>query len=474
MPITTTPPETRQTERSPTPGAPRPGIERRKSILVIEDDATLNRLLVRQLESAGYAAKGVLRWSDAQRALADEEPALTLLDMRLPDADGLEVMPLLKDTCPVVVLTAYGAIEHAVRALRAGATDYLTKPVRAEELELAITRALERVSLQRDGRFWKERVDSIVATRMIGTSPAFRRALDLVAMVAPTDQTVLILGESGVGKELFARAIHDGSARAAASHVAIDCSTLQENLFESELFGHERGAFTGADRRKEGLVEVADGGTVFLDEIGEVTPTIQAKLLRILETGTFRRLGGTKDLRADVRFVAATNRDLEEMVRGGRFRADLFYRLSRFVLKVPPLRDRGDDLIAIAASFVEGRAFHRSIPKALGADAIAAMRAYGWPGNIRELKNVVERAVLLSGEAPVIGEAALGLTVERAADRAVRFSLDFAAEPTLEEIERAYLTRLMQRPGISRSEIAHLLGISERNTYRLLAKYGLR
>ena len=464
------------TTKMPEPQPPAP--VGRKLILVVEDDATLNRLLVRQIEQAGFAAKGVLRWADAARAVAEEEPALVLLDMRLPDADGIDVLPSLEGVCPVVVLTAYGAIEHAVRALRAGATDYLTKPVRGEEIELAITRSLERVSLRRDGQFWKEKLHSIVAGRMVGSSPAFRKATGLVDLVAPTDQTVLVLGESGVGKELFARAIHDASPRAKASFVAVDCSTLQENLFESEVFGHERGSFTGADRRKEGLVEVADGGTVFLDEIGEVTPAIQAKLLRILETGTFRRLGGTKDLRADVRFVAATNRDLSEMVKAGCFRADLYYRLSRFVLWVPPLRERGDDIVAIAESFVANRNFHRTLEKRLAPLAVAAIRAYPWPGNIRELKNVIERAVLLSGTAPEIDDAALGLVVERPAERDAApdtgFALRFATPPTLEEIEKVYLAQLLVRPGISRAEIADILGISERNTYRLIAKYDLR
>ena len=449
--------------------------DRRKMVLVVEDDATLNRLLVRQLAQAGYAARGVLRWKDAQKILGEEEPAVALLDMRLPDANGLDMVPHLKDVCPVVVLTAYGAIEHAVKALRAGATDYLVKPVRGEELELAIGRALERASLQRDGLFWKDRVQSIEgAGRMIGASAAFRRATDLVAMVAPTDQTVLVLGESGVGKELFARAIHDASTRADSKFVAIDCSTLQANLFESELFGHERGSFTGADRRKEGLVEVADGGTVFLDEIGEVSATIQAKLLRILETGMFRRLGGTKDLRADVRFVAATNRNLQEMVRGGTFRADLYYRLSRFVVDVPPLRERGEDIITIAESFVYGRAFRRNVPKRLGSEAKKALLAYHWPGNVRELKNVVERAVLLSGDAETIGVAELGLSPTPRSAESKSFRLEFDAPPTLEEIERVYLTRLAARTDLSRADMAAILGISERNTYRLLAKHKLR
>jgi len=444
----------------------------RKLVLVIEDDATLNRLLVRQIERAGFAARGVLRWADAERLVEEEEPALVVLDLRLPDVDGIDVLPTLAAVCPVVVLTADGAIEHAVRALRGGASDYLTKPVRAETLEFAIRRSLEEVSLRRDGQFWKERLHAIVGGRMVGASAAFLRAAGLVAEVAPSEETVLILGENGVGKEMFARAVHDASGRARAGFVTIDCASPRAATFESEVFGHERGAVAGAERRRTGLLELADGGTVFLDDIGEATPEIQAKLLRVLETGTFRRLGGSRDLQTDVRFVAATSRDLSEMVRAGRFRADLHYRLSRSVVWVPPLRERGDDVVAIAENLLADRGFHRGVEKHLGAEAIAALRAYSWPGNIRELRCVIERAVLLSGPRREIDAEALRLGRDGRGGK--EFVLSFDAPPTLEEIEKTHLRQLLERPGISRAEIAQILGISERNTYRLIAKYGLR
>ncbi len=444
-----------------------------KPILLIEDDATLNRLITSQLGQHGYRLRGVLRAQDALRAIEEEEPALILLDIRLPDRDGLDLLKDIQHICPVILLTAHGAIHQAVQALRLGAHDYLTKPIRPEELEVAIERALDHAALKRSGDFLKDRLHSLTTSPMVGASKVFEETRRQIALYGPTDATVLILGESGVGKELVARALHQSSARASQSYVAIDCSTLQENLFESELFGHERGAFTGADRRKLGLVEVAEGGTVFLDEIGELTPALQAKLLRVLELGTFRRLGGITDLKANVRFIAATNRDLLAMGAEGRFRMDLYYRLSRFVLTVPALRDRGDDGVQIARHFVRTRNFHRTLEKSLDDSAIAAIRAYRWPGNVRELKNVVERAVLLSGERPLIEVADLGLTVRAdhpASEDSVRFS--FTDLPTMDEIQTRYVKMLLDRGGYSRARIAECLGISERTVYRILE--GLR
>ena len=446
--------------------APRPPVSG-KSILLIEDDATLNRLLKAQLTQAGYEVRGVLRASDAVRAVSEQEPALILLDNRLPDRDGLELLQELSHICPVIMLTAHGAIYQAVHALKLGACDYLTKPIRPEELELAIERALDHAQLKRSGDFLKTRLDLLTTSPMVGTSPVFNEVRRQIGLFGPTDATVLILGESGVGKELVARAIHESSLRRDASYVAIDCSTLQESLFESELFGHERGAFTGADRRKPGLVEVAEGGTVFLDEIGELSPALQAKLLRVLETGAFRRVGGVIDLKANVRFIAATNRNLLAMGADGRFRMDLYYRLSRFVLTVPALRERGDDAVEIARHFVTTRNFHRSVSKFLDDTAIAAIRSYRWPGNIRELKNVIERAVLLSGEQPTVNSVDLGLGPSAAsAGNQVTFS--FENLPTMDELQSQYVEQLLSQGTYSRARIAETLGISERTVYRFL------
>jgi len=440
-----------------------------KPILLIEDDATLNRLIISQLSRAGYNLKGVLRAQDAKRAIEEEEPALILLDIRLPDRDGLDFLQELQHICPVIVLTAHGAIHQAVRALKLGAHDYLTKPIRPEELELAITRALDHAQLKRSGDFLKDRLQSLVATTMVGTSKVFDEVRRQIALFGPTDATVLILGESGAGKELVARSIHESSARAKDAYVAVDCSTLHENLFESELFGHERGAFTGADRRKLGLVEVAEGGTVFLDEIGELSLGLQAKLLRVLELGTYRRVGGVTDLKANVRFIAATNRDLVAMGAQNRFRTDLYYRLSRFVMNVPALRDRGDDAVQLARHFVRTRNFHRGVDKVLDDSAVAAIRTYQWPGNVRELRNVVERAVLLSGEEspPPAAVPGLGIKAEPPApDEGIRFT--FKHLPTMDELQAQYIEMLLERRHFSRAKIAEALGISERSVYRIL------
>jgi len=458
-------PEPAETARGANPAAQRPV----KPILLIEDDATLNRLITAQLSRAGYVLKGVLRAQDAKRAIEEEEPALILLDIRLPDRDGLDLLQELQQICPVIVLTAHGAIHQAVRALKLGAHDYLTKPIRPEELELAIERALDHAQLKRSGDFLKDRLQSLTTTTMVGASKVFDEVRRQISLFGPTDATILILGESGVGKELVARAIHDASTRAREAYVAIDCSTLQENLFESELFGHERGAFTGADRRKLGLVEVADGGTVFLDEIGELSLGLQAKLLRVLEVGTFRRVGGVTDLKANVRFVAATNRDLVTMGAQGKFRMDLYYRLSRFVLKVPPLRERGEDAVQLARHFVQTRNFQRGVNKGLDEGALGAIRNYRWPGNVRELRNVVERAVLLSGTEPQITAADLGLSLRAEPpqqDDGIRFNFKYL--PTIDELQAHYVETLLNRRHFSRARIAEALGISERSVYRIL------
>lgn len=450
------------------PPVARPARRTSKPILLVEDDATLNRLIIGQLERAGFSVRGVLRAKDALSAVREDEPALVLLDIRLPDANGLDLLTELTQHCPVIVLTAHGAIDQAVRALKLGAHDYLTKPVRTEELELAIDRAIDHAQLRRDGAFLKDQLQSLTTTSMIGSSAAFSDVRRQIELFAPTDATVLILGESGVGKELVAKAIHDQSPRAAASYVAIDCSTLHENLFESELFGHERGSFTGADRRKLGLIEVAEGGTVFLDEIGELSPALQAKLLRVLELGTFRRIGGVADLKANVRFVAATNRNLVAMSEEGKFRIDLYYRLSRFVLNVPPLRERGDDVMEIAQHFLKTRNFNRGIQKALDPSAIAAIRAYSWPGNVRELKNVIERAVVLSAQNKTINSTEIGLDPRKVSQRGNSIEFSFGYLPTIDELQNYYVDTLLRRGGFSRARIAEVLNISERSVYRIL------
>lgn len=437
------------------------------TIIIIDDDATLNRLLCAQLKASGFNAVGAMRWSEAQDKLATLEPSLALLDIKLPDANGLEKVAELTEICPVLVLTAYGAIEQAVTAIKHGATDYLTKPVNPDALDLVIRRTLTANSMRRDYEYFRRQAISTAGKALVGRSAAMVSLRKMIGIVGPSETTVLIRGESGVGKELIAAAVHQASGRADANFVTIDCSTLQSNLFESELFGHERGAFTGADRRKEGLIEVGAGGTVFLDEIGEMSPGLQAKLLRVLETGRFRRVGGTKDLTANVRFVAATNRDLEAMCREGTFREDLYYRLSAFVLNAPPLRERLDDIPLLAEHFLQTRDFQRHAHKRWTRPALDALMAYNWPGNVRELRNIVERAALVSGADDEIRVGHVG-QLQRMVKPAASYVFSFEAPPTLDQIAKTYLERLLGEPDLSRADIAGILGVSQRQVYRLL------
>jgi len=448
----------------------------RKRVLVIEDDKTLNLLLIEQLQAMGHQAIGALSWAEAQAQLDKQGAALAILDVRLPDINGVQCLPELSAHCPVIVLTAFGTIKDAIASIRAGATEYLLKPINPSELEIAVNRVLETSSLKRDYEYYRDKLNPNIKTIMVGRSHAFAEMIRLIELVAPSDSTVLIQGESGVGKELVAQSIHQLSERAKCNFVAVDATTLQETLFESELFGHEKGSFTGADRRKQGLIEVAEGGTLFLDEIGEMTISMQVKLLRVLETNEFRRVGGTQHLSSDARIVAATNRDLRKFIEEGKFRSDLYYRLATVVITVPPLRERREDIPILAELFLNTRSFQRTKPKQLSKDALEVLTAYSWPGNIRELRNVIERAILVSGDTVLIHARDLGLdqlTSTHEPGQREREDLAFDHEPTLEEIKQTYVATLVARYHGHRARIAGILGISERNTYRLLKKYGL-
>ena len=455
------------------------------SILIVEDDPVLNRLLVKELRKAGYDIDSASSWRDAKERLSVFAPSLVLLDVNLPDASGFGPLSEIAGSRPVVMLTAYGNVNQAVEAMRLGAADYLVKPVNLDELELVIRAALERSQL----RAQKALTTAEGASAMIGDSPAMQQLRQTIREVAASDVTVLIQGESGSGKELVAQALHAASPRRSEHFVAVDCCTLQESLFESELFGHERGAFTGADRRKAGLIEAAARGTLFLDEIGEAGPAIQAKLLRVLETGRFRHVGATTDLRSDARIVAATNRDLQRRAREGQFRDDLYYRLSTFVIHVPPLRMRRSDIGALAAHFIDRRRQAQGLaPVPISGAALEHMTRYDWPGNVRELRNVIERALILVGDAPEIGLQHLG-TLDPSTPAPppnqpqgtppptalpVDGALVLHGEPTLEGIEREYLASLLKKYGGNRRKVADALGVSERTAYRMMDRYGYK
>ncbi len=445
-----------------------------KDILVIEDDEVLNKLITEHLEHMGYAAHSAITWSDAEKYFHNEEPDLVLMDMRLPDTNGMDMLPRLTVEHPVIVVTAYGSVKDAVQTMKFGATDYLVKPFNLDELEVVVKRALENAALKADHNFFKQRIQAHDSKKlMVGQSSAIQEVHNLIDAVAATDMTVLIQGESGVGKELVARTIHNRSHRGKRHFVAVDCCTLHEKLFESELFGHERGAFTGADRQKKGLIEGAEGGTLFLDEIGEINLAMQAKLLRVMETGMFRRVGGTKDLHANVRVVAATNRNLEAVGHKESFRRDLFFRISAFVITVPPLRDRREDIPDLVSHFIRNHDFSRRIEKTASEKAMRILTAYDWPGNIRELKNAIERAIILSGDKRKIRQEHLAACLSNV-DSELSVTLSFDHTPTLEEMERDYLSLLLKKHSGHRSMVAKTMGVSERNIYRLIEKYRLK
>ena len=440
----------------------------KKLVLIVDDDRVFNRLLVEQVAEMGLDAIGAHNWKEAAQILQDSEPDLIFLDLRLPDADTPQLVASLSGQFPIVVLTGYGSIRNAVSLIQAGAVEYLTKPVGLDELEITIRRELDNAELRRRNAFYRRQLASRRPGPLIGNAPAMQEVMRLIEAVAPTDATVMIQGESGSGKEMVAQAIHESSQRRGREMVTVDGGTLQETLFESELFGHERGAFTGAERQKKGLIEEAEGSTLFLDEIGETSQANQAKLLRVLETATFRRLGGTRTLKADVRFVVASNRDLAAMGQDGSFRSDLYFRLASFVIRVPPLRERREDIPLLAEHFLQR--FARGVERELAPEALRLLMAYDWPGNVRELRNLIERAVILAGGDRRIRTEHFGPIVGRTSDAVI---LAFENEPSLADIERDYLRRTLLRHGGSRTRAAAVLGISERSIYRLIKQYEL-
>ena len=447
----------------------------RSRILVVDDEKLIRWTLRERLEEAGYAVVEAETGTGAL-LLAEEGADLVLLDFKLPDLDGLEVLRRMRERHPdmlVILITALATVENAVEAMKRGAWHYLNKPIDLDELLLHVGKALETTRLRREVKSLKAKESAGFSfDRIIGESLAMRAAKELLRKIAVSPaSTVLLTGESGTGKDLAAKVIHYESDRADGVFQNITCSALPESLLESELFGHERGAFTDAKHQKPGLLEQADGGTVFLDEIGEMTPALQAKLLRFLEEKTFRRVGGTADLRVDVRVVAATNRNLEEAVQSGRFREDLYYRLRVLPVTLPPLRERTGDVAVLASHFVAqfAREFKKGV-WGLTADAVRRLESYGWPGNVRELKNAVERAVLLAeGERLVPDDFPLGGGAGAGADA-------FRLPPggvDLEEVERDLVVQALRRTGGNQTQAARLLHLNRDQIRYRIDKFGL-
>ncbi len=446
----------------------------RGTVLLVDDDDALRRALAGELSRRGWFVVGAGTGEAALREAPRCGAEVVLLDLRLPDMDGIEVLTRLRERevpAAVIVLTGHGTIDTAIQAIRKGAYDYLEKPCPIEKVELALEKAREHRDLVARQRVLQDGYAAPdVRAGFVGASPAFRRLSERIARVARADTTTLVTGETGVGKETVAMLLHAESPRKDAPFVVVDCGTLDEDLLRSELFGHEKGAFTSATRQKHGLFEVAHGGTIFLDEVGNTSPEIQAKLLRVLETGRFRRLGGNREIAVDVRIVSATNRDLKGALGKARFREDLYFRLSTLTVDVPPLRERREDIPLLVEHYVTRLNRRLSLSARFDAAAMDALSRYAWPGNVRELIHVLEHAMVLA-DRDVIGPEDLPDPV-----RAPRGRADPAApeEPlaSLAEMEQAHVLRVTDRVDGNRGRASRILGISERHLYRLLRKYG--
>ena len=442
-------------------------------LLVVDDEASQRRLLSGFLNKNGFSVREAASGREALEIYPELFSPIALVDLKMPGMDGLELITRLRALNPfvqVIVLTAFGSVETAVAAMRAGAYDYLTKPVNdLDELLLKLTKAAQQNKLIVDNQIMSERLAEVFpSSELIGESKGIQEVKEMIRLVGPKEATVLITGPSGTGKELVTRAIHAVSPRSDKRLVAINCAAFPENLLESELFGHEKGAFTGADKAKQGRFELADGGTLFLDEIGEMPLSMQVKLLRVLEERKIERLGSVEEISLDIRLIAATNRDLKEEMKQGRFREDLYYRLNVIEIKLPPLSDRRGDVLLLANEFI-GRCARRIGKKIDGIDSKACelLAAYHWPGNVRELQNIIERAVLLC-QSNRIGEADLsGLSI-----RPVTASTNHRLRP-LAEVEKEQISFCLEQLEWNMSACADQLGI-HRNTLRAKIKeYGL-
>jgi two-component system, NtrC family, response regulator HydG len=447
-------------------------------ILIVDDDAVHRRMLKAVLSADGYQ---VTQAEDGQAAVAAVEAEfydLILMDLRMPRMDGLQAQTRIKEISPgipIIMMTAYASVGTAVGALKAGASDYLTKPVDIDELKILIAKVLHHQHLEKENEYLKERLgDRFDLSEIIGRSKAMASMFETLALVAPSEATVLIKGESGTGKELVANAIHQNSPRRERAFIKLNCAALPETLLESELFGHEKGAFTGAVGRKQGRFQAADQGSIFLDEIGEMSPATQAKILRVLQEKEFQPVGGDQTIKADVRIIAATNQDLQAAIAAGRFREDLYYRLNVVEITVPALRDRREDIPLLADYFLKvyAQKNHRLI-KGFAPRALDMLMRYEWPGNVRELENVIERAVILTRNdiiAPVDLPATLQSLLRE--DEPSAFAGDEPAH-TLKAAEKQMILRTLEQTGGNRTRAAQILEISRRTLQLKLKEYGI-
>jgi len=449
----------------------------KKSILVVDDDVAHRTMLRALLSGWGYEIREADSGEAAVEAVKDGPFDLILMDVRMIRMSGIEAMSGIKalnPSIPVIIMTAFASVETAVEALKKGAYDYLTKPLDFDELHLAIERAMDHLKLREENRLLRESLGARFDRRnLIARSAAMERLLETVAQVAPSEATVLVTGESGTGKEMIAGAIHFNSFRKDGPFIKINCAAITETLLESELFGHEKGAFTGADRRKEGKFRQAEGGTIFLDEVSEMSLAMQVKLLRVLQEREIVRVGGDEAIRIDVRIIAATNRDLLSEIAAGRFREDLFYRLNVVTLHIPPLRERPEDIPLIAqhylALFAER---NRKKVRGFSPQAMDRLLRHPWPGNVRELMNAVERGVVLS-RSEYLGEDELALALPVKPPVPDSLPESAAGDASLEGVEKATILKTLEAAGGNKSEAARRLGITRRTLHLKLRRYGM-
>ncbi|KAA3609273.1 MAG: sigma-54-dependent Fis family transcriptional regulator [Calditrichaeota bacterium] len=452
-------------------------MNQQKKILVVDDDANFRLTLRATLQQAGYEIYEAEDGRDAVELAGETLFDLILLDLRMKDMQGDEALRRIKSlspAVPVVIMTAFATVQTAVETLKQNAFDYLIKPVDMNVLLAIVEKAMHYYEMERENKVLKERIgEQFDFSRIIGRSKKMRQAMEILSLAAPSHATILILGESGTGKELIANAIHQNSGRREQAFVKINCAALAENLLESELFGHERGAFTGAIQQRKGRFEMADSGTIFLDEIGDMAPSTQAKILRVLQEGEFERLGSSKTMKVDVRIIAATHRNLEEAITKNTFREDLYFRLSVVTLELPPLRERQEDIPALAEHFLHKYAEkNQRLMKGFAPKTMDILLRYSWPGNIRELENTIERAVILCREEFVQPECLpkqfqelLGLKNE--GETGVRIG------HSIREVEKELILKTLDQTDGNRTHAAEILGITRRALQYKLKEYGL-
>jgi putative PEP-CTERM system response regulator len=449
------------------------------SILVVDDKDTVRQMLSKTLQSEGYEVDMAADGATALEKAKEKQYDLVLTDLKLPEKDGLEVLSTMKDLDPdvaVIVMTAYGTIESAVQAMKMGAFDFLTKPFDTDHLNMLIKRALETRRMMAENVLLREELaQSLGFTEIVGKCEKMKEVSKLISKVAPSDTTVLLYGESGTGKELFARAIHRLSPRREGPYVTINCAAIPRELLENELFGSERGAYTGAYARKMGKFEIAEGGTIFLDEVGDLDIALQAKLLRVLQEKCFERIGGTKSISVDVRLIAATNADLKKNIEKKTFREDLYYRFSVFPITIPPLRERSEDIIELANYFVRKYCKEMKKPiKSISREATSLMDKYHWPGNVRELENTIERAIILCEGKKILPEH-LAVRLSTPAEIRLRegAGLKDVGQYAQMEAERNFIARVLNQTRGNKRKTAEILKIDYTTLFEKIKKYNI-